>query len=503
MHRSSKASKVDHDVSLERPLPAGILTDSPHVVNTSGAWLLKLLVFLPTGLPAVDSVEDNSGGASGDPRPRTSSFLSEHLPFSFVFFFPLIQTSITEGFCGDQVSATINADQCNANKSWVIGPFACRHRRNLHYFGSRMNHLNMALRPGVATREYSDERRPHPTIDPLMSAFVLFRATAAGPQELLDAIVACVRDTETLLACALPSRSLVNATIPQHRGITARWAPLESILATATRVKQLATEGGIRVGTKSQLRVNPSLSGVIQFLSLKSLRCISLANLSDVPSCIVMLALETFEEVCLLGIVIVRDDEPASTPLTSKSLRHLDTGHSIASEQAGIISFLVQPRQLGYLQSVTHLSFVYGGSGPLTDLLAACAPTLESLEINYRQPFALPPLPALKHLELRLFSTRGAVYFIAIPFVLCTLRGSPHCEKLTVAFRERDGDHIFNWDDAGLSFCREWLAPDNMLSETYTQRQGDGFSDDEDQKLFEVHFSLRVSRDEPERGLCV
>ncbi|KAJ6474872.1 hypothetical protein C8R45DRAFT_1010788 [Mycena sanguinolenta] len=354
------------------------------------------------------------------------------------------------------------------------------------------------------------------------------------PQELMDAIVTVISDKETLLACSLTSTSLVNASqrrlfrsislrdVPSYDrfagllaesphlgqyvrslsldigGIPAHWTPLESILSTTTQVEQLVIDGNRgEVGTKSELRLIPSL---IEFISLKPLRCVALMNLSDVPSAIVALVLKTCAEVCLLatGPIVPADDDSAPA-LPSSTLWHLDIAHPVVSLQARIISFLIQPRQSGYLKSLTHLALAYDNSAPCTSLLAACAPTLEFLDINYRKPFVLPALPRLRHLELRILADQMASYFIAIPFVLRSLRASPHWAKLTVAFRERDGEHLFHWGESGRSFVTEWPALEKMFCERHAERLALGCSGDKHATSFEVHFSLRVSRDEPAR----
>ncbi|KAF8142810.1 hypothetical protein K438DRAFT_1994523 [Mycena galopus ATCC 62051] len=123
-------------------------------------------------------------------------------------------------------------------------------------------------------------------------------------------------------------------------------------------------EGTCPGSVKAQLCNN---SALIQFLSLRSLRCVALADFGDVPPWILMMLFGACEEVCLFDADLALGSE-----FTAR------TSHS----------------------PLTHLS-LHGSISGGESFLAACASTLEILEIDITKPFQLPELPALKRLELK------------------------------------------------------------------------------------------------------
>ncbi|KAJ6474985.1 hypothetical protein C8R45DRAFT_1217312 [Mycena sanguinolenta] len=351
------------------------------------------------------------------------------------------------------------------------------------------------------------------------------------PQELIDAIVKLVPDKNTLLACALTDPSFVDVSQRRifhwmsiqnpaeyerlagilsqspHLGryvrrlalqihdIPAGSAALALILSTTNRVERLVIQGRSRFAEKNELTSNPSL---IAFLSLETLLCVGLVRLGAVPSSIVTTVLQSCEEVCLSQIDIVRDgegDKFANTP--SRSIRHL----YILDRTAATVSFLALPRQLDNLASLTHLSILrcdVSSSRHRHDLLAACARTLEILEIALDGPFALPALPSLRHLEL-CTSADITMTPAALPSsVSVALRATPHLKKLAVVLGERTVAHAFTWGILGRTRAPEWSVLEKRLLEMHTQ-EGDGNAHGTIPKLVDVHFSLLYGRDNPQR----
>ncbi|KAJ6484721.1 hypothetical protein C8R45DRAFT_999154, partial [Mycena sanguinolenta] len=263
---------------------------------------------------------------------------------------------------------------------------------------------------------------------------------------------------------------------------------MEAILSTTTRVERLVVNGTPEDGVKGQLLPNPSL---VRFLSSKSLFYVALVELEDVPPSIVTRMLGTLRKT---DITLEEDGEDETIPLKAHSLRHLELIHQTDT----IILFLTLPRQLASLQALTHLSLSrYGmvrGPEPLHNrLLAAVAPTLEILEIEFSHPFVLLPLPLLRHLELRIHTDRAKIP-PAIPSSLSVaLQATPHLQKLTVAIFERRGAHSFDWGLLARTDDPAWLVLDKRLCEMHAAEPN------ESSKLVDVHFSLRYIQDEPAR----
>ncbi|KAF7378387.1 hypothetical protein MSAN_00265200 [Mycena sanguinolenta] len=244
---------------------------------------------------------------------------------------------------------------------------------------------------------------------------------------------------------------------------------------------------------KSELSSNPSL---IVFLSSESLLCVGLARLGDVPSFVVTMVLKRCEQVCLSEIDIVMGgeaDESARTP--SRSIFHLD----VYDRTDTIVSFLTLPRQLCNLASITYLSTgPYEASPSHHSFLAACAPTLEILEIILGGSFALPALPCLWHLELRAHGDITITPAALPSCVSAALRATPNLKKLTVAIEERSTAHAFTWGILDRTRAPEWSLLDHRLWEMHTQERSNNAHGNVP-KLVDVHFSLRYGRDNPER----
>ncbi|KAJ6459967.1 hypothetical protein C8R45DRAFT_1081315 [Mycena sanguinolenta] len=254
----------------------------------------------------------------------------------------------------------------------------------------------------------------------------------------------------------------VRLLVLEIRDIPPGWRPLEVIVSTLVELERVTVRGNL-----SELRQNPSL---INLLSLPSLLCVGLADLIDVPASLITKALETAEEVTLSRISIIADDQaPAESPNpTSDFLWHLEIFD--AFEQ--ILPFLLHPRRMGYLEylsrlSVTTLPIPESLHGQFTAALAACAPTLERLELEFESTFPLP-------------------------------------------VRERPNSHLMDWHLLPGAQVPEWAALDTDLCEMHTRateessdpRDDDQPPDDDedfDPGLEEVHFSLIYLFAEPDR----
>ncbi|KAJ6484095.1 hypothetical protein C8R45DRAFT_1214951 [Mycena sanguinolenta] len=114
-------------------------------------------------------------------------------------------------------------------------------------------------------------------------------------------------------------------------------------------------------------------------------------------------------------------------------------------------------------------------AAPLRDmLLAACAPTLEILEIGFGHPFDLPLLPTLRHLELWIHSDMSMIAEL-IPVLL--LANHPVFEAA----------------------YPQWGVIDEQLLAMHAHGHAYA-SGDENAKMVDVHFSLRrIAHKEPER----
>ncbi|KAF7342356.1 hypothetical protein MVEN_01824200 [Mycena venus] len=382
------------------------------------------------------------------------------------------------------------------------------------------------------------------------------------PQELIDAILELVPE-KSLLACALTATSFVKTSqrrifrwmsivkIPAYEriatiltksphlgqyvhflalhiaAIPADWAPLKNILSTMTELERLTITGDANAPARNQLGLNPCL---IELLSVPSLLCVGLDDLSDVPASVVTKALETFEEVSLSRLTIdagdVGEGSTESTPPTeSDFLWHLNV---TMDAWESIIPFLFQPRKMGYLKYLSRLSLTImpipeSLRGAFTATLTACAPSLERLELEFSAAFALPTLPVLWHLELWVHSdTAVDVHPDTFPTAISTgLAAAPHLGILTVAVRERPvGRHLFNWGILTLIHSDAWVALEDQFLEAHNRRpaspsvpvgesrgepEDNAPPDDQDEDeaqfdaLEEVHFSLRYFQHEPDR----
>ncbi|KAJ6478980.1 hypothetical protein C8R45DRAFT_1101415 [Mycena sanguinolenta] len=350
-------------------------------------------------------------------------------------------------------------------------------------------------------------------------------------QELVDIIVGLVPDNNSLIACALTAKSFVTAsqrrllhsvtisklhtlqclaaaltkspdlgpyvrnfTFDVGRNISGYCSALVSVLKRATRMERLTIKGAPS-GTNRWFCFGPDF---VEFLEFSPLRCVALANLSHVPSSIVTMLLETFEEVSLLDIDIdLEHDESYDddcTPLTDYWLQRLNLSH----QKDTILSFLSQPRQRDRLECLTHLSMSF--SDPPTSIrerfLAMCGPTLETLELEFSHPFALPTLPFLEQLELR-FDAEKAIFRDALSSSLTlALKAAPHLKKLTVAIREQraKNDHRFDWGILARIRAPGWPALDQRLLQMHAPSAGTPPA-----KLTAVHFALTYSREELKR----
>ncbi|KAF7342563.1 hypothetical protein MSAN_02012700 [Mycena sanguinolenta] len=362
------------------------------------------------------------------------------------------------------------------------------------------------------------------------------------PQELIDTIVELVL-AKDLIACALTARSFVECSqrrifymmslsgLPAYErmsiilaksphlgqyvrllaleieGIPENWRPLEVIVSTFLELERVTIRGNLVGTAPSELGQNPPL---IDLLSLPSLLCVGLANLINVPASLITKALENAEEVSLSRVSIASDDPtPTESPNpTSDFLWHLD----ISDAMEEIMPFLLQPRRVGYLQYLSRLSITIvpiseSMRGEFTAALAACAPTLERLELEFVSPFSLPQLPALWHLELG-FHADDALGFCAS--ISLALMSTPSLGVLVVSVRERPHRHLVNWHLLPAAPVPEWAALDTQLCEMHTRAEGESPEprdddqppdDDEDfdPRLEEVHFSLRYLLPEPDR----
>ncbi|KAJ6484748.1 hypothetical protein C8R45DRAFT_999227 [Mycena sanguinolenta] len=250
---------------------------------------------------------------------------------------------------------------------------------------------------------------------------------------------------------------------------------MEAILLTTTRVERLVVNGTPEDGVKGQLLSNPS-------------------RLENVPPSIVTRMLGTLREYLLkTDITLEEDGEDETIPLKAHSLRHLELIHQTDT----IIFFLTDPTT-GLPQALTHLSISgYGmvrGPEPLHNrLLAAVAPTLEILEIEFSHPFVLLPLPLLRHLALRIHADRAKIPPATPSSLAVALQATPHLQKLTVAIFERRGAHSFDWGLLARTHDPAWLVLDKRLCEMHAAEPN------ESSKLVDVHFSLRYIQAEPAR----
>ncbi|KAJ6449456.1 hypothetical protein C8R45DRAFT_1224407 [Mycena sanguinolenta] len=260
-----------------------------------------------------------------------------------------------------------------------------------------------------------------------------------------------------------------------------------------TRVERLVVKCAINTDKRS---VSPKPS-LMKFVSLGFFTYVALEILCDVPSSVVETVLKTCEGVRLFAIDLALevDDDKSIIPSMSHSMRYL--------ELPVIIPFLAQPPQLGYLRSLRHLSSSFGGvPAPDRDtFFAACAPTLEILEISFDMPFALPALPALMHLELRIHSDVARIAGAIPRAVFVALDATPHLKHLTVALYERETRHSFDGGILARARAPEWLVLEKRLSEMHVQDVGRSPSRTENinQRSVEVHFSLRYLQDNPRR----
>ncbi|KAJ7857574.1 hypothetical protein B0H13DRAFT_2574233 [Mycena leptocephala] len=315
------------------------------------------------------------------------------------------------------------------------------------------------------------------------------------PQELIDAILEFVPES-SLRECSLAASSFVHTSQRRifralslseiaayermaiiliespHLGqyvrqlslqithIPSDWAPLKRLLSTMHDIERLAISGLANESTRSQIRLNPPL---LDILSLRSLRCVALDDLSDVPGSLIIQILSSFEEVSLSWLSIVNEEDEigdGSSSAASGILWHL----SVTGDAHGtILPFLIEPRRLGHLSRLTRLTIVrLDIFHDLLDMflafLVACSPVLEHLELEVHLPLVFPQLPALWVLELWIPDDAAQT----IPdIVLPALTAVPYLHYLTIAIVERpDGQHIFDWDDPALVQTPSWQELD-------------------------------------------
>ncbi|KAJ7469813.1 hypothetical protein B0H11DRAFT_2043535 [Mycena galericulata] len=355
------------------------------------------------------------------------------------------------------------------------------------------------------------------------------------PQELIDAILEVVPGS-SLRECSLTASSFVHTSqrrifralslseIPAfermaiiltespHLGqyvrhlslqishIPSDWAPLKRLLSTMPTIERLAISGVANESTRSQIQLNPSL---LEILSLRSLRCVALDDLGDVPGSLIIQILSSFEEVSLSSLSIVNEQDEigdGSSSAVSGILWHL----SVTGDPHGtILPFLIEPRRLGHLSRLTHLTIVRMDifhDDTFLAFLVACSPVLEYLELEVHLPLVFPQLPALYVLELWIPDDAAQ----AIPdIVLPALTAIPYLECLTIAIVERPaGQHIFHWDDPALVQTPSWQELDVrfvVMMERNWDFEPSLYERYCPSPLREVEISLRGFSYEPER----
>ncbi|KAF8209123.1 hypothetical protein K438DRAFT_2066060 [Mycena galopus ATCC 62051] len=253
---------------------------------------------------------------------------------------------------------------------------------------------------------------------------------------------------------------------------------------------------------RGQLSLNHSL---LDILSLPSLCCVALDGLSDVPASFITTALKTCREVSLSRLTIAYDAKSKEESPPSNFLWHLD----IFDPAYQIIGLLLHPKQLHHLQRLSRISITIAPIPPpmlgsFTDALAACASTLEHIELEFTDSFALPLLPALSDLELWIHSDTVLMPATLPAALSLALTATPHLEILTVSVRERTEGLVFEWDILAETDPPEWPTLDHQLlkmaepsepGEGLRADQGDEpAADDRDSEsaLEEVHFCLRA-----------
>ncbi|KAJ6598112.1 hypothetical protein DFH09DRAFT_1394034 [Mycena vulgaris] len=338
------------------------------------------------------------------------------------------------------------------------------------------------------------------------------------PQELIDAVFEEVEDPTTLAACALTSTASVKSSqsrlfrwksissIPAYeraahfistsprfgeyirylaldvRNIPPEYPSLKAILLQLPELERLSISGD---GFTQGIGMDPTAGALIagntsltDILSLPSLKCFALHNLSIVPSSLILRALSSFDEVVISSLTVALVPGLGLPP--PQTLRHLSI--VLDSHESSMLSFVLQPTQLRYLRHLERIAVVYPPVPELLqasfiDLLGACSSTLQHLELELEASLALPALPALCSLELWIDLDLVKTPLLLASIVFETIAALPHLEVLTISFLDRPKtlpQKRYEWKAS-----RAWDWAD--LDATFVDAP----------ELREVHFALR------------
>ncbi|KAJ6465304.1 hypothetical protein C8R45DRAFT_1106945 [Mycena sanguinolenta] len=122
--------------------------------------------------------------------------------------------------------------------------------------------------------------------------------------------------------------------------------------------------------------------------------------------------------------------------------------------------------------------------------LAACALTLEILELEFSRRFTLPPLPSLRCLQLE--------FHAVLPLsVSSAIEATAHlqAEALAIVARQSEPEVLTTRPLVGRTDPAGWLGLDQRLLEMH----GEVLSGDRNSRLVNVHFSLTYFKPEPKR----
>ncbi|KAK7042013.1 hypothetical protein R3P38DRAFT_2888115 [Favolaschia claudopus] len=331
------------------------------------------------------------------------------------------------------------------------------------------------------------------------------------PQDIVNSIIA-LAPSDSLHACALTAISFVQSSqrrifrsvslgkMPDYdrmmsildmsphlgeyvkdlalyiAGLPANWEALAFALSTMTELERLTIIGNTVESASSclSLRWHPWL---FDLLSLPSLRCVGLDDLYDVPPSLITDLLETVEEVSLAQLFLARDaEEEYENGYSGSDNFFIPTSHflwhlAVHDDCEELLPFLLSPRRIGYFRNLSRLSLrticiSEDHRRDLESALAACAASLTRLEIEYTNPFVLPALPALCHLELRIHADiLTIVDAYSFPeTVLIALEATPNLNTIALAIRERPmGQHSFDWGLLPISTAGKWQDLDHRL----------------------------------------
>ncbi|KAJ7096798.1 hypothetical protein C8R44DRAFT_812289 [Mycena epipterygia] len=339
----------------------------------------------------------------------------------------------------------------------------------------------------------------------------------ALPQELIDAVIKDVPES-SLAACSLTATAFVTSSQRRlfrrmslskitayertadvlasspHLGsyvlslaldikeLPNNYPLLKSILAPFTKIERLSIAGDDSVVQ----RITSNIC-LLDLLDLPSLKCLALHNLR-VPRSLVAHALGTFDQVSLSHLTTSLGDAPIPTAIPPRAnLWHL---HTVENPYDGVLAFLLDPMRFAYFKKLARLTLTFASMPDalpprVMALLSCCAGTLNHLELQLSTPIDLPPLPAIRSLELRIDNGTLKNPTLFASMVSRATAPTPHLAVLTLAISVRfHYDGLYHWAN-GVSSPEPWHTLDSALLAISS--------------LCEVQFALRHFKFDPER----